>query len=98
MRKARTKAHEEFDRVWKKYNNQDGWIRQQMYRALAKYLGLSIDDCHIAAFDEYQCEMVSLFVKKFKYKHTHKSPSKPIKQDRYRKRTATRIARMRGTR
>ena len=97
IRKARKSAHKVFDHVWKRYNRDDAWVRKQMYEELAKYLGIPFEECHIAAFDEYQCEMVIQFVKRFKYRRAHKPSSKPTKQYKYRKRIATRIAKMRGT-
>ncbi|MEM6363320.1 MAG: viroplasmin family protein [Planctomycetota bacterium] len=54
LRRARIRAHEAFDSLWK-----DGHMsRTKAYAWLAKNLGISRRECHIGQFDETQCESV----------------------------------------
>lgn len=52
LRSVRMKAHSYFDKFW---NNKGGSKRKDCYRHLAKLLNISVDDCHIASFNESQC-------------------------------------------
>ena len=59
MRVARTEAHAEFDRLWKKGRAKaSGMMRRDAYRWLAKRLGIRFDDCHMALFDVKMCSRV----------------------------------------
>lgn len=54
VKAARVRAHVAFDALWSK-----GWMRRgAAYEWLAGALGLSLDDAHIARFDEATCEHV----------------------------------------
>lgn len=57
LRKMRSKAHAQFDPLWK-----GGFLkRKQAYAALAKHLGIPVEDCHIGLFDSSSCEKVVSF-------------------------------------
>lgn len=54
LRKKRKEAHSVFDPIW-----QDGRMeRTKAYGWLSSRMGVPVDDCHIAKFDEEQCDMV----------------------------------------
>lgn len=58
-RNARKAAHEAFDPLWRV-----GFMsRHQAYRALAKYLELPTDACHIGSFDAPTCNKVIQWAK-----------------------------------
>ena len=53
LRKLRKQAHAAIDPVWK-----DGSMtRTEVYGWLASRMSISVEECHIAMFDEEQCEM-----------------------------------------
>lgn len=59
LRKARNAAHAAFDPLWR-----DGPLpRRAAYAWLAKGLGISVEQCHIATFDLAQCQRVLELVK-----------------------------------
>lgn len=61
LRKMRSKAHTQFDPLWK-----GGFLkRKQAYAALAKYLGIHVDACHVGLFDSETCEKVVTFSHKY---------------------------------
>jgi hypothetical protein len=63
LRKMRSKAHTQFDPLWK-----GGFLkRKQAYAALAQYLGVPVDDCHIGLFNSETCDRVISF--SLKYMH-----------------------------
>lgn len=51
LRKARSEAHKQFDRLWKTGR----MSRTAAYKFLSQRLALHPDDCHIALFDIEQC-------------------------------------------
>jgi hypothetical protein len=54
LAKARSRAHQQFDALWK-----SGWMtRKKAYRWLARKMGLELDMCHILYFDQDECEKV----------------------------------------
>lgn len=53
-KRARNRAHEAFDQLWKG-GRMD---RRAAYRWLQRAMGLSKDECHIGFFDRAQCEKV----------------------------------------
>jgi hypothetical protein len=54
LRMLRCKAHEAFDGWWKGI----GMKRTTAYKELARSLGISKSECHIAMFDEAMCHKV----------------------------------------
>jgi hypothetical protein len=54
MRRARREAHLAFDAVWK----MSGMERPEAYAELARRLGVPVERCHMAEFDEAQCARV----------------------------------------
>jgi hypothetical protein len=61
LRKARNKAHEQFDKLWKSKKMK----RNEAYSWLAKKMNLKKEDTHIALFEIEQCEKVVEIVKEF---------------------------------
>ena len=59
-RRARMRAHQAFDPLWKGNNL---ITRREAYKRLADYMGLPERECHISMFNEYQCTDVIRFVK-----------------------------------
>ena len=61
-RKARIKAHDAFDPLWKfgRYR------RTQLYKKLADFMGLGDKETHIGMFDKEQCARVIEFVEQVK--------------------------------
>jgi hypothetical protein len=56
-RQTRIKAHEAFDHLWK-----SGMLKRgDAYKKLAKFLGVHIEETHIANFDIEQCQKVIEF-------------------------------------
>jgi hypothetical protein len=56
LRRAKKKAHEEFDPLW-----QEGWMtRNEAYRRLAKVMGIPLKKCHIGMFNIEKCRSVVL--------------------------------------
>ena len=55
-RKARMRAHDAFDPIWKESPRRNG--RKKAYFWLAKKLGIDFRDCHIGLFDEETCNRV----------------------------------------
>ena len=53
-KKARMKAHDVFDKLWKR----QGMKRTRAYRWLQERMGLGKEDCHIGRFDIEQCNRV----------------------------------------
>lgn len=54
LRKAKSAAHETFDRIWK-----EGYkTRSEAYAWLATNLNIKIEDCHIGEFDVDKCNQV----------------------------------------
>lgn len=54
LRKAKSAAHESFDKIWK-----EGYkTRTEAYAWLAKALDIHPDDCHIGMFDIDMCNKV----------------------------------------
>ena len=51
---ARIKAHEAFDKMWLKMC----WSRSYAYEWLAKQMGLTQEECHIAMLTKDQCDRV----------------------------------------
>lgn len=62
LRKARNKAHNEFDKLWKQPTRI--MKRLDAYKWLSKEMGLKIEETHIALFEIEQCEKVVELVKK----------------------------------
>lgn len=60
LRKAKQRAHEAFDPLWKGGN---GMTRREAYKWLAARLGISFNNCHIGMFDEATCLAVELICK-----------------------------------
>ena len=54
LRRLRSKAHSLFDPLWKDTHHS----RTKVYKWLAKGLGISYKDCHMALFDENTCKKV----------------------------------------
>ncbi len=54
MRRARREAHLAFDAVWK----MSGMRRPEAYAELARRLGIPVEQCHVAEFDEVRCAQV----------------------------------------
>jgi len=54
LRRARTKAHKQFDKLWRGANKSP---RKQIYESLAHHLGIPTEKCHIGMFDLKQCKM-----------------------------------------
>lgn len=54
LAKARMRAHDAFDALWKL----DLMSRSQAYLWLAEELGVRSEDCHMVLFDEATCELV----------------------------------------
>lgn len=52
LRRARNTAHRTFDQIWRDHR---AMKRKEAYAWLAEQLGISVEDCHIGAFDEDQC-------------------------------------------
>lgn len=68
LRKARVRAHEQFDQIWRRQITERPTLnlklaRHEAYRWLAKQMGLVVDQCHIAYFTEEQCDEVVLICK-----------------------------------
>lgn len=61
LRKARNKAHNEFDKLWK--NPTRIMTRYNAYNWLSQKLNLNLKDTHIALFEKEQCEQVIKLVK-----------------------------------
>ena len=61
LRKARNKAHAQFDKLWKSKKMK----RNEAYSWLANKMNLKKEDTHIALFEIEQCEKVVEIVKKF---------------------------------
>lgn len=61
-REARTFAHADFDPLWKGGHFPS---RNAAYAWLAEALGIPVERCHIAEFDEAQCFAVRLAVHRF---------------------------------
>jgi hypothetical protein len=55
LRKLRNMAHGVFDPLWMYKHFQ---TRKKAYAWLAEQLGIPVDDCHMACFDEEQCRRV----------------------------------------
>lgn len=55
LRRARKASHKAFDSFWK---GPGGLSRKKAYRALAKALGISVDNCHIGMFGIEDCKRV----------------------------------------
>ena len=53
LRQTRQQAHETFDKLWNNYKPK--YTRSEAYKALAKHLGLTKEQTHIAQFDYEQC-------------------------------------------
>jgi hypothetical protein len=54
LRDWKSKAHAEFDPVWK-----EGWMtRSEAYRRLAIAMDIPLSKCHIGEFDADQCRLV----------------------------------------
>lgn len=62
LRKARNKAHNEFDKLWKQPTRI--MKRLDAYKWLSKKMGLKLEETHIALFEIEQCEKVIELVKK----------------------------------
>lgn len=61
LRRARNRAHEAIDPLW--LNAEDRrTARKEVYRAVATALGIELEDCHIAMFDDDQCARVVAMV------------------------------------
>lgn len=56
-REKRIEAHDAFDRTWKSGARK----RTDAYKALAAFMGLAPNNCHIGMFDIEQCEKVIEF-------------------------------------
>lgn len=54
LRKARMRAHEAFDPLWR----HGTMSRTEAYQWLAGEVGIPVLDCHIGEFDEAMCERV----------------------------------------
>lgn len=54
LRRKRREAHSALDPLWKSGRME----RTKVYEWLASRLGMQTEDCHVAKFDESQCEMV----------------------------------------
>jgi hypothetical protein len=65
LRKLRAYAHEFFDPLWK---NKIFKTRTKAYKWLSEQMGTTIDDTHIAMFNEEQCKKVIEKVREYKYK------------------------------
>lgn len=65
LRRARTRAHDAFDPVWKRLADERGWrlakARAVAYNWLAEQMGMRRGECHIGWMDEEQCEAVELY-------------------------------------
>lgn len=61
LRKARNKAHSEFDKLWK--CSTKIMTRYNAYNWLSQKLNLNLKDTHIALFEKEQCEQVIKLVK-----------------------------------
>lgn len=51
VRTLRQKAHSVFDKAWKEIN----MPRSEAYRWLAREMGITENQCHIAMFNDHQC-------------------------------------------
>ena len=61
LRKARVKAHDALDKIWKeKLLN-----RRKVYEMLSNYMELHKKETHIGLFDEYQCAVTIVFARRF---------------------------------
>jgi len=59
LRKAKIKAHNAFDVMWKKANKiRGGNWRRKAYAWLANEMDIEVDKCHIGMFDLAQCNEV----------------------------------------
>lgn len=58
LRQARLKAHAKFDPMWKTWKGKYKYSRTDAYSWLAKRLGISRNECHIAMFDAEMCKRV----------------------------------------
>ena len=54
LRELRKRAHAAFDPLWRDENST--MSRSQAYSWLASRMGIPVDECHIAMFNEEQCE------------------------------------------
>ena len=50
----RMKAHDAFDKLWKKY----GYKRKDSYKLLQTIMGLNEKEAHIGRFDKKQCQFL----------------------------------------
>lgn len=57
LREAKQRAHAAFDPIWLGERNRK-MARGIMYHWLARELGISVEDCHIGAFDLETCDRV----------------------------------------
>lgn len=59
-RKARKRAHDAFDQLWKKHKSGYSRTRKRVkaYRWLAGKMGIAEHDCHIGNFDYDTCQRV----------------------------------------
>jgi ssDNA-binding Zn-finger/Zn-ribbon topoisomerase 1 len=62
VKAARVRAHRAFDSLW----TGGAMTRKAAYKWLQKAMKLSKRECHIAAFDEAQCEQVILEVSRLR--------------------------------
>ena len=60
LRKAKIRAHDAFDRLWRKRGAQ----RRDSYKWLANKMGIRQEECHIGMFDEEQCMQVVEIIEK----------------------------------
>jgi hypothetical protein len=61
LRKLRNQAHAAFDPLWLELGGTHGnkkQYRTNAYSLLAKAMDISVENCHIAVFDEDQCREV----------------------------------------
>lgn len=62
LRKLRNEAHAVFDPIWLEPEwetlKERSRIRRKAYAWLAQSMGLTVDECHIAMFNEDQCKLV----------------------------------------
>lgn len=62
LRNARQHVHRVFDPLWKKGMFKGKGGRRLAYAALARRLGISVDECHVAMFDIEMCRKAYLAV------------------------------------
>lgn len=60
LRKLRQQTHYEFDQLWKRKMERDGCSSRQArnsgYKWLSEQMGICVEECHIALFNEDQCK------------------------------------------